>query len=290
MTEGLTSPSDGASNSAGSEGNSAITPPPVVPQRFKVPVDGQEMEVDLDELKRGYSHSRAANKRMQEAAAIRKQEETRKQRAMSGDLEWLSGELGVPEEQVLKWAEKKLLNQIEYEQLPESERARRKAEAEKESLKKQLDEMTAKQRREAETMILERAYAEVDDEIGKALESFKGKKTPRLIRRVAEAMYANLEKNQAPLPSTKALELATRSLNEDVQEYLNVASPQDVLKLFSKDQLAEIRKMFVEEAKAQAPFARQVAPQRDAAPSASSGRKKLSTDQYFQKLEKKFGR
>lgn len=171
MTEGLTSPSDGASNSAGSEGNSAITPPPVVPQRFKVPVDGQEMEVDLDELKRGYSHSRAANKRMQEAAAIRKQEETRKQRAMSGDLEWLSGELGVPEEQVLKWAEKKLLNQIEYEQLPESERARRKAEAEKESLKKQLDEMTAKQRREAETMILERAYAEVDDEIGKALES-----------------------------------------------------------------------------------------------------------------------
>lgn len=289
MTEGLSGLSEGAS-SVPSEGvSNSPASAPVAPQRFKVPVDGQELEVDLDELKRGYSHSRAANKRMQEAAAIRKAEETRKQRAMSGDLEWLSGELGVPEEQIMKWAEKKLLTQIEYEQLPEAERARMKAESEKERLQKQLDEMTAKQRREAEAMIMERAYAEVDDEIGKALESFKGKKTPRLIRRVAEAMYANLEKNQAPLPSAKALELATRSLNEDVQEYLNVASPQDILKLFSKEQLAEIRKSFVEEAKAQAPFARQSAPQRDS-DRPSSSRKKMSTDQYFQKLEKKFGR
>lgn len=262
---------------------------PKPPERYRVPVDGEELDVDLDELKRGYSHARAANKRMQEAAAIRKAEEGRKQRALQGDLEWISGELGVPEEQVLKWAEKKLLTQIEYEQLPESERGRRKAEAEREKLQKQLDEMTSAQRKQAESQILERAYAEVDDEIGKALESYKGKKTPRLIRRVAEAMYANLEKNQAPLPSSKALDLAKASLTEDVQEYLNVASPEEVLKIFSKEQIAALRKMFVNEARSQAPFARPQGQSTTDRPAPQRG-KRVTTDDFFQKLEKKFGR
>lgn len=286
---------DDAMQSSGSDipdASSIPTPPPSAPkppERYKVPVDGEELDVDLDELKRGYSHARAANKRMQEAAQIRKAEEARKQRALQGDLEWISGELGVPEEQVLKWAEKKLLSQIEYEQLPESERGRRKAEAEREKLQKQLDEMTAAQRKQAESQILERAYAEVDEEIGKALESYKGKKTPRLIRRVAEAMYANLEKNQAPLPSSKALELAKASLTEDVQEYLNVASPEEVLKIFSKEQIAAIRRMFVNEARSQAPFARPQGQSTTDKPAPQRG-KRVTTDDFFQKLEKKFGR
>lgn len=285
---------DDAMQSSGSDipdASSIPTPPPAPkpPERYKVPVDGEELDVDLDELKRGYSHARAANKRMQEAAQIRKAEEARKQRALQGDLEWISGELGVPEEQVLKWAEKKLLSQIEYEQLPESERGRRKAEAEREKLQKQLDEMTAAQRKQAESQILERAYAEVDEEIGKALESYKGKKTPRLIRRVAEAMYANLEKNQAPLPSSKALELAKASLTEDVQEYLNVASPEEVLKIFSKEQIAAIRRMFVNEARSQAPFARPQGQSTTDKPAPQRG-KRVTTDDFFQKLEKKFGR
>jgi hypothetical protein len=267
----------------------AAPPAPKPPERYRVPVDGEELDVDLDELKRGYSHARAANKRMQEAAQIRKAEEARKQRALQGDLDWVSGELGVPEEQVLKWAEKKLLSQIEYEQLPESERERRKAVAEREKLQKQLDEMTSAQRKQAESQILERAYAEVDDEIGKALESYKGKKTPRLIRRVAEAMYANLEKNQAPLPSSKALDLAKASLTEDVQEYLNVASPEEVLKIFSKEQIAALRKMFVNEARSQAPFARPQGQSTTDKPAPQRG-KRVTTDDFFQKLEKKFGR
>lgn len=267
----------------------AAPPAPKPPERYRVPVDGEELDVDLDELKRGYSHARAANKRMQEAAQIRKAEEARKQRALQGDLDWVSGELGVPEEQVLKWAEKKLLSQIEYEQLPESERERRKAVAEREKLQKQLDEMTSAQRKQAESQILERAYAEVDDEIGKALESYKGKKTPRLIRRVAEAMYANLEKNQTPLPSYKALDLAKASLTEDVQEYLNVASPDEVLKIFSKEQIAALRKMFVNEARSQAPFARPQGQSTTDKPAPQRG-KRVTTEDFFQKLEKKFGR
>ena len=44
-------------------------------RKFKLKVDGQEVEVDEEELKRGYSHQRAASKRMQEAAKKEKQAE-----------------------------------------------------------------------------------------------------------------------------------------------------------------------------------------------------------------------
>lgn len=44
-------------------------------RKHKLKVDGQEVEVDDDELKRGYAHQKAANKRFQEAMALRKQNE-----------------------------------------------------------------------------------------------------------------------------------------------------------------------------------------------------------------------
>jgi predicted RNase H-related nuclease YkuK (DUF458 family) len=43
---------------------------------YKLLVDGEELEVDEEELKRGYGHTKAAQKRMQEAAQTRKEAET----------------------------------------------------------------------------------------------------------------------------------------------------------------------------------------------------------------------
>lgn len=44
-------------------------------RKYKVKVDGQELEVDESELLRGYSHQKAANKILQQGAAARKQAE-----------------------------------------------------------------------------------------------------------------------------------------------------------------------------------------------------------------------
>lgn len=46
-----------------------------VARLFKVTVDGEEMEVDENELKRGYAHNKAASKRMEEASMTRKEAE-----------------------------------------------------------------------------------------------------------------------------------------------------------------------------------------------------------------------
>lgn len=44
-------------------------------KKFKVKVDNQEMEVDEDELKKGYAHSKAAAKRFQEGQKMKQQSE-----------------------------------------------------------------------------------------------------------------------------------------------------------------------------------------------------------------------
>lgn len=44
-------------------------------RRHKVKVDGEEIEIDEEELKRGYSHQRAASKALNEGKALRKQAE-----------------------------------------------------------------------------------------------------------------------------------------------------------------------------------------------------------------------
>ncbi len=265
------------------------TPAPA-PERtvFKVPVDGTELEVDLEELKRGYSHARAANQRMREAAEIRKKEELRKKRATSGDFSWIDEELGVPEDQFLKWAEKKLLSKIEFDQLPEHEKELRTEKQRREALEKQLEDMTAKERQALQAQIESQAYEQIDDEISKALESYKGKKTPKLIRRVAEAMYASLEANQEPLPAQRALEKARKSLHEDVTEFLNVAPADEIIKMFSKEQLNSLRRHFVNEAKESHVISRQSQKPNDDAP-AKRGSKKLTMDEWFKQREQKFG-
>lgn len=53
--------------------NKEVKPKVVKPTKFKVKVDGQELEVDEKELLRGYSHQKAANKILQEGKAAHKQ-------------------------------------------------------------------------------------------------------------------------------------------------------------------------------------------------------------------------
>jgi hypothetical protein len=64
------------SNTNGVPGSvSGETKAETVARLYKVNVDGQEMEVDENELRRGYAHNKAASKRMEEAAYSRKEAE-----------------------------------------------------------------------------------------------------------------------------------------------------------------------------------------------------------------------
>lgn len=256
------------------------------PSRFKVKVDGEEREVDIDELRRGYEHASAANARMRKAAELNKRVQTWIERGGQGDLSWLTSEFGVPKEKALAYMEKALLEHYEYQDLPEEKKELLKERERREELEKRLQEIEEAGKNRQQAMVEAQAYREIEEEISAALKTVGGRKTPRLVRRLAEEMYANLSAKGERLPAAKALEKARSSVREDAIEFLTTSSLEE-LQAMPKEAVQALRKLFVQEAKAQAP-ARFQAPRKDQAPPAKSKRR-MSTDEMFNRLEKRLG-
>lgn len=262
------------------------TPAPT-PAKYKVKVDGEDVEVDLNELQRGYTHGKAANKKFQEAANLQKQVSQLLDRARGGDLSWLKDL--VPEDVRRQFAQQELLEHIEYEQLSDEAKALRKAEMERERLKQELEQERSEKTKREHEALMARAYQEIDAEISTTLKELGRKPTPRLIRRIAEQMYANLQEEGAePLPAKAAYQRAAKGIEQDLSEWLEHASVEEVLKSMPKAKLDAIRKSFVEQVRpvSSAPRELQVD---DDAPVRNSKVKRMRSDDWFSKMDKKLG-
>ena len=116
-------------------------------RKFKVKVDNQELEVDEDELKRGYSHQKAANKILQEGKQAKKQAEQFVQMLKDkGQLITALKKLGYAETDLRELSENYLTETLKSEMMDPRER-------ELLETKKQLQtykEMEEQQKREVE--------------------------------------------------------------------------------------------------------------------------------------------
>lgn len=261
---------------------------PAIPQKIKVKVDGQENEVDLDEITRDYQKYKSSDKRYQEAAEMRRQVDTLLSRAQQGDLSWLKGL--VSQEQIRKFAESELLEHIEWESKPEIEREAISAKREAERLRKEIEEITQTREREEASKIEEKAYQEIEADIVDAIKDLgmNFKVTPLFIRRIAEQMHAQLVASNDPhaRPTAKlAASRALKGVEADVREMLQVLPLEQVLEMLPPSLRKAMRQQDVNLARSQAPFmgARQT--------KGTSGVKKpvrTTTDDFFSKIEKKF--
>lgn len=119
-------------------------------RKHKLKVDGQEIEVDEDELKRGYSHQRAANKILQEGKAARKQaEEFLEMMKDPGKFFETARKLGHDPRGL---AEHYLVSQLEEELLDPKERELRHTRAE-------LEQFKSAQQREKDAFEAKRSQA-----------------------------------------------------------------------------------------------------------------------------------
>lgn len=130
---------------------------------FRVKVDGEEFDVDLDELKAGYSRNRAAQKRFQEAAELKTQVQKFVGNLRSGNpdvIETLLRKVGVDP---VKVAESILTKQLEELRLPEAERGKRDVQRQREALERERQEWE-QQRSEhvvaSEAQTLQRQYTQ----------------------------------------------------------------------------------------------------------------------------------
>lgn len=199
--------------------------------KYKVKVDKEELEVEVDELIKRYEHVSASNKRMKEAADLRKQAQAELE-ALKKDPWSKIKELG---HDPYDLAEKLLLEKMEYDGLSEGEKRALQAEMKLAQLEKaQQDQDKARSeflRQQAE----HQALKEIDSEISQALAEYGHKPTPRLIARIAETLLAHHETSRSKLKEQFGEEIP-----EEAWTKAERLSAKDALKRVDEEYMSDI--------------------------------------------------
>lgn len=208
-------------------------------RKYKVKVDGQEMEVDEAELLRGYSHQKAANKILQQGAAARKQAE--EFIAMMKDPEkfWeVAKKIG---HDPRKQAEEYLARQLEDELLDPRERELKETKLRL----KQMEEMDRAQKEAMEAKrneVLKQKYAkDYSDQFVAALQETGLPATKPMVAEMAKyvSRAAKIGFKMTPIEAAKLVD-------EDLRvSYGRLAKESDgevLIRLLGEDAANKIRK------------------------------------------------
>ena len=185
------------------------------PRKHRVKVDGKELEVSDDDLIRDYQLKEASYKRMEEASKLSKSLQPYLpviEALQKGDLGVLK-KLGVPKEALRKFSEQELS--------PEERRAR-EAERERDKIKAERDEERRKADSQRQEQLAHKAAQDIESEIVDALKEIEVpiKGNYRLVRRMAEDMFAALEAKQPKVTAKQARERVLKGMREDFEEYV----------------------------------------------------------------------
>lgn len=206
-------------------------------KKYKVKVDGAEMEVDEGELVKGYQLSKASYNKMTEAAKKEKAVLQREER-LKRETDKVLSEMGIDP---LKFAEDYILKIIEQEKLTPEQRALK----EKEDRIRQL-EAEQKQTREQKE---QQEFAEMQSKVAVDLENqfmktFKDhglEMTPYTVKRMAEKYYLALDDGIENPDLNLLCELVTEDLETDLQKTMKRLPVDKLLKFVGDDVLKHIR-------------------------------------------------
>lgn len=246
---------DGSQESAEAKGASSE------PRKFRVKVDGQEKEVAEDDLIRDYQLKEASYKRMEESSKLAKSvkpfipviEALKK-----GDLAVLK-QLGVPKDALRKFSEQELLEYLEEQELTPEQREAREAKRERDRYKAELEEGQKKAQAAEREQLAVKAAQDIETEIVGALKEIDVplKGNYRLVRRMAEDMFAALEAGSPKVKASEARDRVLKGMSEDFGEYLKreyAKDPEKFIDSLPTDFVDGVRKRDLKRVKSQLPI------------------------------------
>ncbi len=207
------------------------------PEIHTVKVDGEEFEVDLDELKAGYSRGRAATKRFQAASKLQGEIQGFVGHLKSGDPQVISdlfGRLGIDFTDI---AEKHLSTYLEDMQRPEHERGMRKLERERAAFQREQETL---QQRQQEARIEEASQREVEryqTEMTSELESAGLPTSGPMIGKVARELEMSLKHGYE-----MSVKEAVAIVNEETRALIRKLDPAAARRLLGADAADDIRR------------------------------------------------
>jgi hypothetical protein len=244
----------GPVNTQGSAPAEAVSTPaaPTAPQKFKVDwEDGNAEELSPEDLISNYKMTR------RQADQLRKQMDPAFQflsALQGGELDSLYN-LNIPEDKMLDFAERVLTKKLEFEQMSPQQKALLQKEREIAERERQYKEWEAKQEAARQQEINHQALNQVQTDIVEAIKELglSGKPTPRLIRRVAEQLKAQIEASK-PMDARRASKHEWDNIQQELQEFQMAMLAKDPHK-FVESLPKEIRKAIRDyEVKAGSPF------------------------------------
>jgi hypothetical protein len=215
-----------------------------ISKKYKVKIDGKDEEVEEAELLKGYSHGTAANKKMQEAAALRKQSEEFVNLLRTDPWKLLEDpRLG---HNARKIAEEYVWKKIQEDQMtPEQKElaeARQKLTSYEEEKK-----AAAKIKEDQEHATLQAKYAsDYSNDIIKTLEVAGLPKTPGTVKRMAyymsQALARNIKDPKYPVLGAKdVVELVKQDYINESKELFGALDAEMLVKLLGDDVAGKIR-------------------------------------------------
>lgn len=210
-------------------------------RKHKVKVDGQELEVDDEELKRGYAHQKAANKRLQEGMAAKKQaEEFIKMMKDPAKVKEVMTKLGYTREQIRKMSEEVLAAELEEELMDPRERDLRDA-----KMRLQKYEELEKAQREAKQKKIDEAMKKKYSEefSAKFVDALKTEKLPPTKPMVAEmAKYIHrAAKLNFEMTPQEAAKLVKEDIERSYQNLYGESDAETLARLLGEQNLQKIR-------------------------------------------------
>lgn len=237
--------------------------------RHKLVVDGEEMELDLEELKKGYQKARSSDKRFQEAAQQAKQiKELMDLAKTNPDL--LFEHLGLDP---VRYSEDKLLKKLEWETMSPEQQELHQMKQELAKYKQTESEKAEVAKKAAYEQEVAQVAEQLDLEIFQAVEAAQLPKNGRTIARIADYMIAGKT-------AKAAAEQTYKDFNSDIEELLGALDEDTLYQRLPKSVLAKIRKADTKAAKVPAKPASQIAP------TEKQGSKPKSLDDWFKSLPK----
>lgn len=296
MSEGMgtTAPATIASNPAATPTAAQKTAPAdkaVVPNftgtKHKVKIDGQEIDVDYDELKSGYQSNRAAQQRFQQAAEKEKQSQAFIAAVETGDYKPFEQKYG--KQKLKEWMENYLIGDLEEEDLKKnnpSEYRARQLEQQLKEKERAEQELKAKEEQSKKDQALKRAAEEIDTEVNEALKSLGKKPTPRMAARIVDEMLIRLEGKNQKISGSEASKYAFKAIEADISEYLPTLSEEQLLSVIPREVIDRIRQHEVNQVVTQRSAKRVKAPDS----SGSKQQKPKNIDSWFETREKQLKR
>lgn len=258
-------------------------------RKYKLKVDGEEFEEELDlnneeEVKKRLQLARVSQKRMAEAADIRKSAEEFIKLLKENPKRILSDpNIGVDL--------KKFATDIINEQLEEE--AKSPEQKERERVQKELEDLRAEKKKIQEEKeaaefkrLQDEAFNRIDMDITETLQELKLPKKPYVLKKFAELLEIVTE-NDLDISAKDLGPFVRKSIIEDIQEMAGAADDNVLEEIIGKDVLGRIRKNNLAKARKSAPSASSVKPTVDSSkPTDSKPKEKVNMKDFFKNLGK----